>query len=170
MNKYLVLLSFTGVLVSLLFINANLRRHDNITLDIDHSPGLDLETEPKESEKMDNFSVGSKKLPFFNEDTVNRIVDEIWSSYPTVDGLLEPHTYDVNFETEIAIPTQTNVFSGKITATRPESPSFDATEELYLDYDYENRPNVNFVKTAKELSCVYTDDYIPEFIHYQQKP
>ena len=43
-------------------------------------------------------------------------------------------------------------------------------KNIYKDFGYENRTNVNFVKTARELSCIYTDDYIPEFIHYQQKP
>ncbi len=158
------------MLISLLFINLKLRTGSRSLDKSEHSPGIELAVESDKIDRFVEISPKNEKLPFFSDESVERIVNTIWSEFPTVDGLLEPHKYNVNFQTEIAIPTQTNVFSGKITATTPTYPNFDRTENIYNDYDYENRPNVNFVKTARELSCIYTDDYIPEFIHYQQKP
>ena len=83
----------------------------------DHSPGLELDVETDKVDRVEIITPKNEKLPFFSDESVERIVNEIWSEFPTVDGLLEPHKYDVNFQTEMAIPTQTNVFSGKITAT-----------------------------------------------------
>jgi hypothetical protein len=169
MRKYLYIYSTVVLLISVIFINARfgyVGRSDKLA----HSPGLELVTEDDKIDRVEKITPKNKKLPFFSDDSVERIINDIWSNYPTVDGLLEPHKYNANFSSEIAFPTQTNVFSGKITGTTPENPNFDGTENIYNDYEYENRTNVNFVKTARELSCIHTDDYIPEFIHYQQKP
>ena len=54
-----------------------------------------------------------KNFHFFNDETVERIVNEIWSEFPTVDGLLEPHKYDVNFQTEIIPTTDKSFFPEK---------------------------------------------------------
>ena len=169
-KNYLLLIPLTLLITSLLFINLKIRPGSGSLDKLEHSPGVELDVESDKIDRIEKITPKNERLPFFSDESVERIVNDIWSEFPTVDGLLEPHKYNVNFQTEIAIPTRTNVFSGKITATTPDNPNFSGTENIYNDYDYENRTNVNFVKTARQLSCIYTDDYIPEFIHYQQKP
>ena len=61
----------------------------------------------------------------YSEEEATNIINNIWLNFPIVDGLLEPHTYDFDFELDIASPTQTNVFSGKLTKTGPNDPTFE---------------------------------------------
>ena len=142
--------------------------------DVKHSPGKSIIKEknnfsPNTGSVFDKEINKTTKLSFFTSEEVDKLIDELWSKHPIVDGLLEPHKHGINFTSEIAIPTQTNVFSGKLKLTS-KNPYFEHTKDTYERFNYENSDHVNFVKNARDISCRSNSDIIPEFIHYQQKP
>ena len=175
MPKSLIVIVSIIIVAQFVYFNGAVRRELSSN-DVKHSPGKSVIKEknsftaPNTESFFDEEINKTTKLSFFTSEEADKLIDELWSKNPIVDGLLEPHKNGINFTSEIAIPTQTNVFSGKLKLTSKKNPYFEHTKDTYERFNYESSDHVNFVKNARDISCRSNSDIIPEFIHYQQKP
>ncbi|MAW06828.1 MAG: hypothetical protein CME61_00950 [Halobacteriovoraceae bacterium] len=182
MERYVKIPIFILVIAGLfVFFNARKPGESEVTATIKddhvHSPGLDFPIIESE-EQYDVFRIFAEFQEGRNIDrhvplsyaSAVKIVDKLWEEYPIVDGVLEPDEVDINFTQLMALPTQTKVMSGKIIITHDGNPYFSETENVYNQSGLGSNPTIRIVRSAKDLSCIHTDDYTPEFLHYQQKP
>ncbi|MBT6325556.1 MAG: hypothetical protein HOJ35_06275, partial [Bdellovibrionales bacterium] len=89
-------------LILMLFVNGKYTQELKVEEKVSHIPGIDFNTshEKEFNPNDDQIGINRPNYPLISTKTAKKLVDHLWKKYPIVDGLLEPHKYDVNFETE----------------------------------------------------------------------